>query len=65
MRGKRNSGDANATIPPLSSQDKRIIICNSISDTLEELVRSGMFYRVFIATAECIPVTPLVDSPYL
>ena len=63
LQGKRNSGDANATISPLSSRDKRIIICKSISDTHEELARYGTFYRAFVATATLISVTPLIASP--
>ena len=58
-----NSGDANAKISPLLSQDKRIIICKSIADTHEELARYGTFYRILIATATGIPVPPLIDIP--
>ena len=63
LREKRNSGDANATISPLSSQDKRTIICKSIDDTHEKLASYGTFYRAFIETTTWIPVTPLIDSP--
>ena len=33
LQGKRNGGDANATISPRSSWEKRIIICKSMYDT--------------------------------
>ena len=58
-----NSSNANATISPLSSWDKMIIICKSIADTHEELARYGTFYMALFATATWIPVTPLIAIP--
>lgn len=54
------TGDITATISPLSPREKRIIICLSIAETHEELAKSGMFYRAFIATGTWLPITPLI-----
>lgn len=62
LREARAGGDTTATISPLSPRDKRIIICKSIADTHEELAKSGMFYRAFIATGTWLPISPLIED---
>ena len=64
LQEKRNSGNSNANISPLSSRGKMIIICKSIAYTHEEISRYGTFYREFITTSTCIPVTTFIAIPY-